>query len=357
MIHSGSFILGDLDRGPLHAAEMGAAFGLRESAVYDLASLTKVIVTSSLLWDAFLLQPADLSGFMAQPVRDFLPELRNTWMSDFTLGALWEHRAGLKANLVFFHPERSLFNGPRGRDFGWQQILSRILEESPGARAGETLYSDLGFLLLGLWLERRVGTDLDAQWRSWCAKHWMLPVPPPQFCRLDGSAPLVSRKVRPTERRHPVGEVNDDKAFGLHGVAPHAGLFGTVESVFAYLQTVQALRGREPRFEACVRARSQAGRFHAGWDRPQDPRLSHAGADWSSRVVGHLGFTGTAMWWDPATLRAGVLLTNRVCPAITESSKQEIRVVRRALFTHLWSDAYQQPPASLESHFHRRAQT
>lgn len=326
---------GHLERPPIRGSSAKNALN-----VYDLASLTKVICTSSLLGRLFVEGSQSWSDFLHQPVSEFVPELVGSALQNTKLVELWEHRSGLRAHALVLGGREARFP-LEDRQKMWSELLSFLRNEIVGKPVG-TLYSDLGFLLLGVYLERRLGKNLDQAFREW--KDW---------AELDApSLGFLSKNLShlvPTEERHPAGEVNDDNAQAMGGVAPHAGLFGSVDDVWAYLQALLKISRRHVKSLAWLDSRfalHSQRRFHAGWDRPvlvYDPvtaqqlgREFQTGLVDSPSVIGHLGFTGTAFWWDFQSMRAGVLLSNRVWPAHHEKNQQQIKTLRHRFFTALW---------------------
>ena len=193
-------------------------------------------------------------------------------------------------------------------------------------------YSDIGFILLGEALQQLTGEPLD----QLCKREVFQPLdlfqPPDSNC-LDI---LIGPRLPPTEDdrtfRHRLikGEVNDENAYVMGGVAAHAGCFSTAEnvSIFAHCmlqggrplvqpQTVEIFTRRENFPPGTSRA--------LGWDTPSQP--SQSGKYFSSRSYGHLGYTGTSLWIDPDRQLAVTLLTNRTWP---DRSSQLIKQIRPA---------------------------
>jgi CubicO group peptidase (beta-lactamase class C family) len=193
------------------------------------------------------------------------------------------------------------------------------------------VYSDLGILLLGEILERVTGKDLED-----LANQEVLGPLGMNDAMYRPAAALRSR-IAPTEidswrGRLVHGEVHDENAFGLGGVAPHAGLFSTARSLGAFAQMMLnggAYGGRrllKPETIALFtrRANLVAGSSRAlGWDTPSEP--SSAGALFSASSYGHTGFTGTSLWIDPERELFAILLTNRVHPTRDNPKITELR--------------------------------
>jgi CubicO group peptidase (beta-lactamase class C family) len=288
---------------------------------FDLASLTKVLVTVPVAVELMVSGRLDPQ----LTVRDHLPEV--AWLQehpnlgDATLLQLATHTSGLPAwqPLYTLGLERATF-------------FARLLHTPLASQPGTIVYSDLGILVLGHILERLTGRPLDGLARE-------------LFSRLglaDSLAYAVPAgvDVAPTEHcpwrgRLLRGEVHDENAAALGGIAPHAGLFGTLRGVAGYARAL--LDGRLHRasvveYLSTEHARSRAAgleRRGFGWV------LMHPG--WSGgdlmsrRSIGHTGFTGTGLWIDLDRARYSVLLTNRVYPS--RHTESGIVGLRRA-FNH-----------------------
>jgi CubicO group peptidase (beta-lactamase class C family) len=293
-----------------------AAAVCRPDTIFDLASLTKVIVTASL---AMRHVSSGLTGLDAR-VGDRVSEWRGADRRDVTIRHLLDHSSGLPGHA-------RLWEQAQGRDAYTRAIAAMPLERAPGSAA---MYSDLGFILLGVILERAAGSSLDRQFA-------------PIAEELD--AELIFRpgeplrpRIAPTEKdvwrgRLLVGEAHDENAAALGGVAAHAGLFGTAPAVGAFARLVLATFQREtalgmPALMREFAARSQVpGSSRAlAWDTMLP--TSSCGARLSSSAIGHTGFTGTSLWIDPEQDLYVVFLTNRVHPT---RQNDAIRTVRPML--------------------------
>ena len=272
-------------------------------SVFDLASLTKVIVTTTLAMMAADDRRLDVLDLVGRR----LSEWRSADRAEVTVRDLLEHTSGLTAHLPFFRDHH-------GRQEFERAICTLPLEYLPRS---QSIYSDLGFMLLGFILEDAAGSTLNTQFSSLCAaRGW----------GALGFRPDASRRARtaPTEvdawrGRLLVGEVHDENTFALGGVAGHAGIFGTAREVGTFAQTmVGLLQGDESLVlsstVAQFRVRSTvAGSSRAlGWDTMLP--TSSCGTQMSREAVGHTGYTGTSLWIDPAHDIYVVLLTNRVHP-------------------------------------------
>ena len=314
---------------------------VQSSTIYDLASLTKPLatVTSVLL----LIQRGKMT--LGDSVQEIITELEGLPIGQVTVRDLLTHRSGLPGWRPLYErlDGRGTSSGLSGEDVSVKQhVLDMIRDEPLIYRPGERcVYSDLGFMLLGFLVERLSGMALD----RWCEDAIFRPLQadPMMFCPLAGGGQLevmrpivdVSR-IAPTEqdeRRNRLlrGEVHDENAAAMGGVAGHAGLFGTVESVLAVSGAwLRGYHGRASILEEelvkqfTTRQESAAQSSWAlGWDTPSSP--SSSGSSFSKRSFGHLGYTGTSLWIDPLCELEVVLLSNRVHP---NRRNEKIKVFR-----------------------------
>lgn len=281
--------------------------------VFDLASLTKVIATTTLAMravDRRLLDPD-------APLTRWLADWRGADRAAVSVTDLLEHASGLTAHLPFFRD-------CRGRAEFERAISTLPLEYAPRSAS---VYSDLGFILLGFILEEVYGATLEAAFRAVAERHdWgELCYRPPAAWR----GRTVPTEVDAWRGRLLVGEVHDENAWALGGVAGHAGLFGTVAAVGRFARTIAAgFRDRPSiaRTESLRRFMTRSdvpGSSRAlGWDTMLP--TSSCGTRMSKAAVGHTGFTGTSLWIDPQADVYVVLLTNRVHP--TRANEAILRV-------------------------------
>ncbi len=314
---------------------------VQATTIYDLASLTKplVTVTSVLL----LIQRAKVA--LEDPVQEVLAELHGAPIGQATVRDLLTHRSGLPGWRPFYKQldARDMVSGLPGGDQPAKQHVLEMIRDEPliYVRGERSLYSDLGFMLLGFLVERLSGMALDL----WCEEAIVRPLQadPMMFRPTAGRAqsdvvgPIVDvSRIAPSEQdewrnRLIRGEVHDENAAAMGGVAGHAGLFGTAESVLAVSGAwLRGYYGRESILE-----RELVGQFTArhesaarsswalGWDTPSAP--SSSGSSFSERSFGHLGYTGTSLWIDPSCELEVVLLSNRVHPS---RRNEKIKVFR-----------------------------
>jgi beta-N-acetylhexosaminidase len=286
--------------------------------LYDLASLTKVIVTTTTAM--ILVDEGRLD--LSRPVSAFLPGFRGGAKDKVTVEHLLTHSSGID----WWAP---LYKELHGQPEYVRRIVGMDLVYEPGAKA---LYSDLGLILLGEILERVAGEPLDA----FARKRIFEPLGMKET-RFRPGRELLPR-IAPTEvvaeRGGLVhGAVHDENAMALGGVAPHAGLFGTAGDLARFAQMLLnggvfehqriVSRATLERFTSVVRVPGSSRAY--GWEKPT-PENS-AGLRLSPAAFGHTGFTGTSMWIDPAQKLFVILLTNRVHPTRENNQIREVRRV------------------------------
>ena len=281
-----------------------------EDTIFDLASLTKVIATASLAMR--LVDNRQIS--LAETVSAHLPCWQGADRGHVTLRDLLEHCGGLAgwAPLYVEHTGRAAFQ---------HAIASAPLAYAPWTRS---IYSDLGFMLLGFALEDAAGASLDRMVAQWA---------PPGL--RYGVHQAERSRVAPTERRTPdgdflTGEAHDENARALGAAAAHAGMFGTVDAVGAFARLVlrtwktETPLGRPETLRRFATRSTVPGSSRAlGWDTMLP--TSSCGTLLSDRAIGHTGFTGTSLWVDPARDLYVVLLTNRVHPTRENKRWLEVR--------------------------------
>ncbi len=311
------------------------------TTVYDLASLTKPLATVTSL--ALLAQAGQCR--LDDRLDAHLPELGDASIGRATIRQLLTHSSGLPGWRGFYErlsPNAVLPSTPQSREDAERQLLQLIKGEALLYGMGErSLYSDLGFMLLGLVVERLGRTTLD----RFVCEHLVQPLKAHPLCYLPGDRETESLKtslldrVAPTEwdpwrGRLLCGEVHDENAAALGGVAGHAGLFGTAEAVLAvtgawlmgHHRKKSILNSDVVRDFTSPQNAVPGSSWALGWDTPSVP--SSSGQYFSSQSFGHLGYTGTSIWIDPACELEVVLLSNRVHPS---RKNERIRAFRPAI--------------------------
>ncbi len=289
------------------------------ASLFDLASLTKIVATTAM---AMVLYERGLLD-LEMPVVSLLPEFKTDDIrrSQVSIRMLLAHSSGLPAY-------EKLFLRTKDREDLISAALTVPLARDPGST---TEYSDIGFIVLGLALERLAEDTLD------------------HFCRQEVFSPLGMSHttfdppahwwalIPPTaddqtfRKRIIQGEVQDENASVMEGVAGHAGLFATAEDLAVFAHAM--LEGGRPilRPETVTlfthhESLPAGGSYALGWDGPSSP--SQSGRYFSARSFGHLGYTGTSLWIDPERQLSVTLLTNRTWP---DCSSQAIKQVRPAV--------------------------
>jgi CubicO group peptidase (beta-lactamase class C family) len=284
--------------------------------IFDLASVTKVIATAAmamLLFDRGLLD-------LAAPVIEILPEFTSSdpRRSQVTLRMLLAHSSGLPAY------ER-LFLRANTKEALIRDALTVPLKYDPGTHAE---YSDIGFILLGVALERIAGKSLDGFCETEIFQRLGLShtrFNPPAGWKHD-IAPTADDKTF----RHRIiqGEVQDENASVMCGVSAHAGVFAPARDIAAFAHAMLSLDSRLASESSFTRFTSREanppGTSRAlGWDTPSQP--SQSGQYFSPNSYGHLGYTGTSLWIDPERELSVTLLTNRTWPDCSNPAIREIR--------------------------------
>jgi len=328
-------------------ADSVQADSVQADTIYDVASVSKVVATTAMAMLLYQRGALDLDLPLVSLVPEFRsPEIEGSARvessagvppavarasrprSQVTLAQLLAHSSGLPAY------ER-LFERARTRAELLQAAFTTPLTAAPGTRAE---YSDIGFIILGVALERlasehNAGETLD----TFCAREIFGPL---AMARTGFRPPAALRKeIPPTvddkafRRRIVQGEVHDENASVMGGVAGHAGVFAPAEDVarFAHCTLSAGAPGVSLFRPATVklftaRQTSPPGTSRAlGWDTPPSP--SQSGKYFCAASYGHLGYTGTSLWCDPERQLSVTLLTNRTWP---DRSSQQIKQVRPA---------------------------
>jgi len=296
-----------------HHTYDAASPGVTPETIFDLASVSKVVATTTAA--AILYERGKLT--LDDCVADLAPQFgtHDIRRYDVTVRQILTHTSGLPAY------ER-LFERATSRDGLIEAAYTTPLETDPGVR---TEYSDIGFIILGDILEKLAGEALD----QFCQREIFnrLGLEDTRFCPpLDWRANIAPTRDDHAFRHKIVqGEVNDENAWIMNGVAGHAGVFSTAAEVAKFAKCW--LRGGSPILKPETVAhftRPQPGTTRAlGWDRPNLP--SSSGQFFSPRSFGHLGYTGTSLWIDPTRDLAVVLLTNRTWPDAKNQAIKQIR--------------------------------
>jgi len=285
--------------------------------VYDLASVSKVVATTAMAIILYERGQLDLESRLV----DFLPEFASAddpRCREITLRMLLAHSSGLPSWY-------KLYEKAHTRE-GLIALADRThLTAAPLDREE---YSDIGFILLGEVLSQLAGEPLD----KFCRREVFAPLGMETACfnPPENMRALIPPTMEDREFRHRIvqGEVNDENASVMGGVAGHAGVFANALDVarFAHAMLSGGAPICSPQTLAMFtrRERKPAGTSRAlGWDTPSQP--SQSGQYFSPASFGHLGHTGTSLWCDPQRQLSVTLLTNRTWP---DRSTQQIKQVR-----------------------------
>jgi CubicO group peptidase (beta-lactamase class C family) len=325
------------------------------STCFDLASLTKPLVTAPLCMAAIQRGVLNLDD----PLSRFFPGAVPRDKEGITVRHLLSHSSGLAPYKPFYFELIELPPELR-RNALLSMILQTPLDAPPGKAAN---YSDLGFMLLGLILEDLMGERLDG-----CAQTFLfagLGIDQLRFCPIDKPATeggyqmpeerpdceirvsglhrrasgsrYAATQLCPWRKRLLFGEVDDENAWSLNGVAGHAGLFGTAGGVFSmvsFLWNIYDGNITDPLWpKDLVRlfwTRTELveglSDWCLGYDTPSR-KSSSAGRHFSANTIGHLGFTGVSFWLDLEKGILVILLTNRVHPTRQNDEIRQLRPV------------------------------
>jgi CubicO group peptidase (beta-lactamase class C family) len=286
------------------------------ASIFDLASVSKVVGTTSVAMTLYQRGLLDLEI----PVVSVVPEFsgQDERRREVTLRMLLAHSSGLPAY-------EKLFRRTRTKEELLDAAFATQLAADPGS---EATYSDIGFIILGIALERIADEPLD----RFCQREVFGPLgmahtafnPPPAW------RPSIPPTVDDDSFRHRIiqGEVYDENASVLGGVAAHAGVFAPAHDIAIFANAM--LNGGQPILHSETlavftrREPSPVGTSRAlGWDTPSSP--SQSGKYFSPHSFGHLGYTGTSLWIDAERQLSVTLLTNRTWPDASNKAIQEIR--------------------------------
>jgi CubicO group peptidase (beta-lactamase class C family) len=315
---------------------------LSEGTIFDLSSLTKPLATTL----AFLLLVKERKLHIDDRVTRIFHNFGVHGKTHITFRHLLAHCSGLPGWRPYYKEILKVERGGRVNFLcsqgAKQHVFELIHREKPDSDPGQSVaYSDLGFMLLGEAIEEISGMSLD----RFCHDRVFKPLGARSTSFIDLSLVRTRRLVpvtdmiAPTERcewRKKIicGEVHDDNAYAMGGVAGHSGLFASAADVDLIVSKVRdAYFGKNPLLpeslvrEALARDKTvpQSTRT-LGWDTPAAVD-SAAGSRFSKNTIGHLGFTGTSVWLDLDKAVHVVLLSNRVHPSRNNDKIKDFRPV------------------------------
>ena len=341
----------------LHHKSYGKA---RTDTCFDIASLTKPIATATLAME--FVQEGLLK--LEDTTYQWLGGARDPFHRKMTVAHLLSHTSGLPAWKPFY---RELPIDQIGTPAGKQHIVLSCLQEPIFSEPGfQCVYSDLGYILLGEILEQAGSASLDVLFQNRIAGP--LGLKDTFFNKVMGRSmvhgprsTVQHRRFTPTEdcpwRGHVLhGEVHDQNAFAMGGVAGHAGLFSTAGDIHKFVtellkcyrsesnwlaqNTVQTFIDQKvapvsasggATFWSTIK---QAGTYVLGWDTPTFGSSS-AGRYFSPHSIGHLGYTGCSIWIDLDKDFSVILLTNRINPSTTN---EKIKAFRPRIHDLCWKE-------------------
>jgi CubicO group peptidase (beta-lactamase class C family) len=313
---------------------------MKLDTVFDLSSLTKALATTI----AVMILTRDDKLRLDDRVTRYFPNFSLHGKERVTIRHLLAHCSGLAAWRPFFKligdVERAgkvnFMSSPNAK----QWIYEEIHREKPEAPfATRTIYSDLNFILLGEAIEHVSGVSLERFCHDRIFRELRLSATgfvDLALARMQRLRPVpdmfAATENCPTRKRILLGEVDDENAFAMGGVAGHAGLFAPVREVDRIAaELISCFKGRSTFLphdivrEFWTRDSAVAGSTWAlGWDTPS-PFHSSSGHHFPPTAVGHLGFTGTSLWIDPEREIAVTILTNRVHPSRDNQAIREFR--------------------------------
>lgn len=298
---------------------------LTRGSVFDLASLTKVLVTVPLILTLF-----DKNKINSQTeLKDIYPSCPLDKAS-VTVEQLLSHRSGFRAHQEYFNDLIKIPVNERKK-----ALLDAIFEEDLIAAPGEkSCYSDIGFMLLGFIIEKITGVSLAESAKE--VLYGPLGLSDDLFypsSQVKKNVDYVSTEKCPWTGKMLCGQVHDDNCRAIGGVAGHAGLFGTLHGVLSMCEQFLDQwkgRGAHPAYSNKQLQRILEPVSNSGWTMGFDivsETGSSSGNYFSKGSVGHLGFTGTSFWIDPVQECIIVLLTNRVHPTRENWTIKEFRPV------------------------------
>jgi len=301
------------------------AHALDVHTMYDIASLTKVVATTTLvakLAEGDFAVPLDLDARVERYLPEWASGPQPEWRHEVTVRHLLTHTSGLPAFKEYWRTSKS-------KQDTLAKIFAEPLEYQPGTKE---VYSDLGIILMAEIVERLTGRTLDDLtnadiFKPLGMKETMFKPPKklwPSIAPTELDSTFRKRLVQ--------GEVHDENAFAMGGVSGHAGLFSTASDLAAFCQMLlnggvyahQRILRRATIAQFTTPQKLSNGARTLGWMVPTE--ISSSGHYFSAHSFGHTGFTGTSIWIDPDRQLFVVLLTNRVNPTRENTKIQAVRV-------------------------------
>jgi CubicO group peptidase (beta-lactamase class C family) len=284
---------------------------MKEDTIFDLASLTKVVATTTVIMQLIESRKINLWDYL----KHYYPELPSWQKEEITIFRLLTHTSGFPAIIYLWD-----------QGLNYEEKIEHVLDNPLEAKVGgKVIYSDLNFILLGDLIWRVTGQRLD----KYASQHIFQPLRMAMtaFNPLKKLSCTKNKDYAATEMcgwrdRMMIGEVHDENAFSFDGVSGHAGLFSTIDDLGKFTQMllnngiykgVRILSSNSVKLMAKDWTYNLNRHRGLGWDLIGNPHSS-GGVLFSESAFGHTGFTGTSIWVDPKSKIGVALLTNRVHP-------------------------------------------
>ena len=293
------------------------------TTMYDIASLTKVVVTTTLvakLAEGDFPVPIDLDARIERYLPEWASGPQPEWRHEVTVRHLLTHTSGLP-------PFKEYWRTSKSKQDTLDRIFAEPLAYEPGTKE---VYSDLGIILMAEIIERLTGKPLDELAREYIFSP--LAMTSSMYNPPKNRWPTIAPTEIDNQYRHHLiqGEVHDENAAAIGGVSGHAGVFSTAPDLAAFCQMLlnggvyghRRILNRATIGEFTTPQRLASGTRTLGWAAPTEGGSS--GQFFGPRSFGHTGFTGTSIWIDPDRQLFVVLLTNRVYP--TRENQKHIKI-------------------------------
>src|SRR5213080_1867633 len=300
---------------------------VKPTTMYDIASLTKVVATTTLvakLVEGDFAVPLDLDAKIERYLPEWASGPQPEWRHRVTVRHLLTHTSGLS-------PFKEYWRTSKSKQDTLTKIFAEPLDYEPGTKE---VYSDLGIILMAEIIERLTGRTLDDLAKSFIFSP--LGMKDSMYKPPKKLWPTIAPTEIDNNFRHRLiqGEVHDENAFAIGGVSGHAGVFSTAPDLAALCQMLlnggvyahRRILRRATVSQFTTPQQLSGGARTLGWAVPTPGGLS--GHYFSAHSFGHTGFTGTSIWIDPERQLFVVFLTNRVHPT---RENQKIQQVRRDL--------------------------
>ena len=302
-----------------------------DSVIFDLASLTKALVLSPLVFTECKARNISLHTPIGQFIKFPVRVLSMNRLDNITFFDLLSHSSGLGAWTNFWAnrliPEANSANLFRSRHLQIEEVLSR---RDLFQNKYSELYSDIGFILLGYIFENLVSDSLENYFYKCLDGSLSSKMGGPRFLQRASKENIASTGYCPIRDRIITGEVHDENCAALGGFSGHAGLFSSGEGLSQFFRCISPLPNWRMFLEENFKQQELHSKSGLLGLRRGDDESSQCFGNGSS--IGHLGFTGTAFWIDMKRDTYAIFLTNRV---VSGRRSAEIKMIRRSIFSYL----------------------